>query len=104
MVSILRLTTLILALAAGDAVTAGDPVTGKSKAVTCVACHGPEGLSPNDLWPNLAGQKEAYMIKQIKAFKDGSRIEPLMAPMVAPLSDTDVEDVAAYFSSLERTK
>ncbi len=54
-------------------------------------------LSP--LWPNLAGQKEQYLIKQIKAFRDGTRQDPMMAPMVAALSDTDIENLAAYYSS-----
>lgn len=79
---------------------AGDPAAGKAKAATCAGCHGPEGISPNDLWPNLAGQKEGYLIAQIKAFRDGQRTNPMMAPMVAPLSDTDIEDLAAYYASL----
>ena len=54
-------------------------------------------MSP--LWPNLAGQKEQYLIKQIKAFRDGTRQDPMMAPMVAVLSDTDIDNLAAYYSS-----
>jgi cytochrome c553 len=79
---------------------AGDAAAGKAKAALCAACHGAEGISPNDLWPNLAGQKQGYLIKQIKAFKDGSRKDPMMAPMVATLSDDDIANVAAYFSGL----
>jgi cytochrome c553 len=79
---------------------AGDIAAGKAKSMTCMACHGAAGISPNDIWPNLAGQKEGYLIKQIKAFRDGGRIDPMMAPMVKPLSDTDVENLAAYFNSL----
>ena len=79
---------------------AGDAAAGKAKAATCAGCHGPEGISLNDLWPNLAGQKEGYLIAQIKAFRDGQRSNPMMTPMVAPLSDTDIEDLAAYYSSL----
>ncbi len=66
-----------------------------------MACHGAAGISPNDLWPNLAGQKEGYLLKQIKAFRDGDRIDAMMAPMVKPLTDADVENLAAYFSSLK---
>ena len=80
--------------------SAGDAAAGKEKSATCVACHGADGISPNELWPNLAGQKEAYIIKQLKAFKDGSRKDPMMSPMAAPLSDEDIENLAAYFSSL----
>jgi cytochrome c553 len=82
-------------------VIAGDIAAGKAKAVTCVACHGAEGISPADIWPNLAGQKEAYLVKQIRAFRDGDRNDPMMAPMVKPLSDSDAENLAAYFSSLK---
>lgn len=81
---------------------AADAAAGKARSVTCVACHGPEGISPNELWPDLAGQKRAYLVKQIKAFRDGSRSDPLMTPMAAPLSDADIEDLAAYYNSLAR--
>ena len=77
-----------------------DAAAGKSKSATCVGCHGPAGISNNPLWPNLAGQKDAYMIKQMKAFRDGMRSDPLMSPMSKPLSDADIENLAAYYSSL----
>ena len=80
---------------------AADAAAGKTKAATCVACHGANGMSPNDLWPNLAGQKAGYLVKQLKAFRDGQRNDPMMAPMAAPLSDADIADLAAYFSSLK---
>jgi cytochrome c553 len=79
---------------------AGDAAAGKSKAATCGACHGMNGISPNDLWPNLAGQKEGYLVAQMKGFRDGQRANPMMAPMAAALSDTDIADLAAYYSSL----
>ena len=79
---------------------AGDAAAGKTKSATCAACHGAEGISPNELWPNLAGQKQAYLIKQLKAFKDGSRKDPMMSPMAAPLSDEDIDNLSAYFSGL----
>ncbi len=79
---------------------AGDAAAGKVKAASCAMCHGPAGVSANDIWPNLAGQKQGYLIKQMKAFKDGSRKDPLMSPMAAPLSDEDIDNLAAYFSSL----
>ena len=63
---------------------AGDAAAGKAKSATCAACHGAEGISANDIWPNLAGQKEGYLIKQMKAFKDGTRKDPMMSPMAAP--------------------
>ncbi len=77
----------------------GDPAAGQAKSALCAACHGAEGVSPNDLWPNLAGQKQAYLVKQIKAFRDGGRNDPMMSPMVKALTDTDIDDLAAYYSS-----
>lgn len=83
---------------------AADIAAGKAKAAICAACHGPNGVSLNDLWPNLAGQKEGYLKKQITAFRGGSRHDPNMQPMVANLTDADIENLAAYFSSLPAAK
>jgi len=80
---------------------AGDVAAGKAKSAVCSACHGPEGIGMSPLWPNLAGQKEAYLVKQIKAFKSGERKDPTMAPMVAGLTDADIDNLAAYYSSLK---
>ena len=88
----------VLIFASGTA-TAGDIEAGKAKAAMCASCHGPTGISMSPLWPNLAGQKEQYLIKQIKAFRDGTRKDAMMAPMVAALSDADIENLAAYYSS-----
>jgi len=79
---------------------AGDAEAGKTKSATCAGCHGVAGVSSNPMWPNLAGQKEGYLVKQIKAFREGIRTDPLMSPMAKPLSDDDIDNLAAYFSSL----
>ena len=86
-------------LFASSSAMAGDAAAGKAKSVICAACHGATGHSVNPLWPNLAGQKEQYLAKQIKAFRDGTRKDPTMAPMVAALTDDDIANLAAYFSS-----
>ena len=91
----------ITLLSVAGSVTAGDIEAGKAKATLCAACHGPDGISLNDLWPNLKGQKKAYLIKQIKAFRDGDRQDPTMLPMVKPLTDDDIENIAEYYSSLK---
>ena len=78
---------------------AGDAVAGKAKALLCSACHGPDGNSTNPLWPKLAGQHEAYLVKQMKAFRSGERKDPLMSPMSAALRDADIDDLAAFYSS-----
>ena len=77
----------------------GDPEAGKQKAVVCSACHGVDGNSVNPLWPKLAGQHEAYLAKQIRAFRDGVRVDPTMAPMVSILKEEDIDDIAAYYAS-----
>ena len=79
----------------------GDAAAGKKKSATCIACHGQKGISNNPLWPNLAGQKEKYLIKQLKDFKSGKRTDPSMSPMAKPLTDQDIENLAAYYSSLK---
>jgi len=72
----------------------------RAKATVCAACHGPKGISSSPLWPNLAGQHDQYLAKQLKAFREGSRKSPLMSPQAAGLNDADVENLAAYFSGL----
>ena len=90
------LTTLVLA---SSTAMAADIAAGKAKSAICASCHGANGHSINPLWPNLAGQKEMYLAKQIKAFRDGTRKDAMMAPMVAALSDDDIANLAAFFAA-----
>ncbi len=92
--------TILSLLTAGAAAIAGDPSAGRTKAGACGACHGPQGVSMNPAWPDLAGQKQIYLVKQLTAFKNGTRKDPLMSPQAAQLSTTDIEDIAAYFAGL----
>ncbi|PCI59520.1 MAG: cytochrome C [Gammaproteobacteria bacterium] len=80
---------------------AGDAAAGKVRSAMCAACHGAAGVSAIPMYPNLAGQKEAYIVKQLKAFKAGTRKDPVMSAMAAPLSDTDIANLAAHYSSLK---
>ena len=91
----------LLALAWGHQVKAADIDAGKAKAAVCAACHGVDGKASVPVYPHLAGQNAAYLVKQLKAFKDGSRKEPLMVPFMAPLTDADMENLAAYYASLK---
>ena len=91
---------LILAASANVAI-AGDAAAGKAKAASCVACHGANGISAVPTYPNLAGQKEAYLAKQMKAFKDKTRTDPTMNAMAAPLSDADIANISAYYAGLK---
>ncbi|MBF8269082.1 MAG: cytochrome c4 [Gammaproteobacteria bacterium] len=79
---------------------AGDPAAGKDKTAVCVACHGNEGVSITPIWPNLAGQHAEYVRKQLHDFKDEKRKNPQMSPMATPLTDADIEDLSAYYASL----
>ena len=87
-------------LITSPAALAGDAAAGAKKTTTCIACHGKEGISIADTYPNLACQKEKYLVKSIKAYKSGERKDPMMKPMVASLSDADIENIAAYYSTL----
>ena len=97
--AILLASSLALNLLHTSAQAEGNVAAGQTKAATCVACHGVDGNSVNPEWPSLAGQHSQYIVKQLKAFKGGTRKNDTMAPMAMGLSDQDMEDVAAYFSS-----
>ena len=83
-----------------ESLVEGSADDGKSKSVTCAACHGAAGISANPLWPNVAGQNAPYLVEQLKAFKGGSRENPLMTSQAMMLSDQDMADLAVYFESL----
>jgi cytochrome c553 len=89
--------TLVFSLSVAQA---GDIVAGQKKSEPCAACHGAVGISPNTSWPNLAGQQKAYLVKQLKEFRNGKRSDPWMSPMAKLLSDEDINDLAAFFNSL----
>ncbi len=91
---------LTVAGAFAQAPPTGNPEAGKAQAGLCAACHGPAGVSVNPLWPNLAGQQQAYLAKQIRMYRDGERQEITMQPFVQNLSDQAIEDLAAYYASL----
>ena len=86
--------------AQAESLVDGSAEAGKNKAITCAACHGAAGISANPLWPNIAGQSASYLVAQLKAFKDGTRQDPLMTSQAAMLSEQDMADLAVYFESL----
>ena len=79
----------------------GETVPVFQKAATCAACHGQNGISVSPPWPTLAGQHEEYLVHALNQYRDGSRKDPVMSPMAAPLTDEDVKILAKYFSSLK---
>ena len=65
----------------------------------CTACHGEKGISNNPEWPNLAGQHESYLLKQLHDFQQGkSRMSPMMTPILATLTETDLKELATYYA------
>ena len=86
-------------LAVGTARAAGDAEAGKARAAMCAACHGPAGVAINDMYPDLAGQNEKYLVDAIKQYRDGRRDNPMMKPMVASLGDADAANLAAFYAA-----
>lgn len=78
----------------------GDANAGKPLSQVCSACHGPLGHGIGPTFPDLAGQSATYLYVQLKSIKGGQRDNPVMAPFVAPLDDTAMRNLAAYFASL----
>jgi len=77
----------------------GKADAGATKAAVCGACHGVGGNSQNPEWPNLAGQSPAYVAEQLHLFKADIRVNPVMKPIVAPLTDQDIADLSVYFAT-----
>jgi cytochrome c553 len=101
-VLMLVLTGLAISVTASVWAEGGNAEAGKTKSATCAACHGADGNSTNPEWPKLAGQHPSYIIKQLTNFKEDARVNPTMTPMAKPLSEQDMTDLAAYFSSQTR--
>ena len=78
----------------------GSKVAGIEEVATCAACHGQNGISLSPSWPTLAGQHEDYLEHALNQYRDGTRKDPVMAPLVAALTDEDVELLARYYSRL----
>jgi cytochrome c553 len=79
---------------------AGDPAAGKERAKACAACHGENGISQAPDFPKLAGQYHDYLVRALKDYQSGARKNPIMAVQAANLKPSDIDDLAAYFSSL----
>jgi len=89
----------LLAAGAKPAHAAGDAAAGATKSVTCAACHGMDGNSVNPEWPSIAGQNEAYIVKTLNSFRNGTRTNLLMSAQAAAISEQDIADLAAYFAA-----
>jgi cytochrome c553 len=90
---------LSLMMATLPAIAGGDAETGKAKSAACAGCHGADGNSPTPMFPKLAGQHADYLYHSLKGYKTGKRKNPIMLGQAANLSDQDMHDLAAYFST-----
>lgn len=82
------------------AASTGTAAGGRSASAQCAGCHGANGISVSPLWPNLAGQQRAYLVRALLAYRAGRRKAPPMNMMAAGLSDAQIANLAAYFSGL----
>ena len=101
---IFKIILALLLVSAASVVWAGNIEAGKLKAASCATCHGLQGKSSIPGYPHLAGQKAAYLVATLKNFKSGELVSPIMGLFAKPLSDTDISDLAAFYSSLQRCK
>lgn len=98
--AIVLMSAVSVAQAAGNPLDPkGDAAAGKAKAASCAACHGADGNSAVPTFPKLAGQNAPYIMKELHDFKSGARKNATMSAMAAPLTDQDIDNLAAYYSS-----
>ena len=94
----------LTALFSAQTTFAADVAAGKAKAAICAACHGASGVATIPIYPNLAGQNEPYLVSALKGYRDKQRnggMAAIMQMQAAALSDQDIDNLAAYFSSLK---
>lgn len=94
-----KILIITAAMALGAAAHAADPAAGKEKSKTCAACHGENGISQAPDFPKLAGQYSDYLVRALIDYKSGARKNAIMAGQVANLTQQDIADLAAYYSS-----
>jgi cytochrome c553 len=91
---------LAFVLACGAGAAQADSVAGRVKARACVVCHGEFGISVLPNAPHLAGQPEAYLATQLKAYRGGTRSNEIMSVIAKPLTDAEIADLSAWFASI----
>ena len=95
--------SIACALLASPAAAQGNAERGAKLAYTCQGCHGIEGYRnayPSYRVPKLGGQKAAYLVAALQGYRDGTREHPTMQAQASSMSDEDMQDLAAYFSSV----
>jgi cytochrome c553 len=90
----------LIAAAAAVPAAAADPAAGRRLAVACATCHGEHGIAVVPETPHLAGQPASYLAKELRSYRSGKRPHEVMAVVAKPLSDADIDDLAAWFASV----
>ena len=100
----MKMMLLVLAtFAAAVPVQAGNVTAGKAKAVKCRTCHGIDGIAKIPTAPHIAGESKIYLESQLKAFRSGRREHEIMSLVAKNLSDEDIGDLSAWYSSIKIT-
>jgi cytochrome c553 len=89
-----------LLLAGGSPAWAQDAAAGRAKAQACTVCHGANGISTAPDAPHIAGQPAIYLAAQLRAYRSGARKHEVMAVMAKPLTDDDIQNLAAWYASI----
>ena len=92
---------LLLAVPGPNGAQAGDPALGRQKAKMCQTCHGIDGLARIPSAPHIAGESQIYIVTQLKAFRSGKRTHEIMSVIAQQLSDADIDNLAAWYSSIQ---
>jgi len=91
--------SLLLVAAPAVSFAKGNAAEGQNKSATCMACHGETGMATQPIYPNLAGQHEDYLEKALLDYREGRRTNAVMSSFALNLTDEDIEDLAAWYSS-----
>lgn len=100
MKSTIIIATAVAALGLSLGASAADQNAADKAKTLCAGCHGPNGISVNPLWPNLAGQKAAYIEKAMRDYKTGQRTDPSMSAIAATVNDSELASLGAYYAAL----
>ncbi len=82
---------------------AADAAAGRKKAGQCKTCHGIDGIAKIPIAPHIAGESEIYLATQLKAFRSGKRVHEIMSVIAKDLSDEDISNLSAWYSSIKIT-
>lgn len=99
--------TLTALLAPAAAPAAGDPEQGRYAAQTCLGCHGVSDYAnvyPSYKVPKLGGQHAEYIVSALRAYRTGKRSHPTMQAQARALTEQEIQDIAAYFASIDQPR